>query len=183
MAWTAPDPDVLRESMKLAATLEREWSGKLTDADKSRCPWMPFPMSAFILMLDEGFAVAPGNRFLDVGAGPGSKMIRARDSYGLDVTGIEIVPEYAAEAGRHGLDVRLGDALDFTDYRDFDLIWVYRPFRDPDLEADLEKIIWDGMRAGAVVMCAGLEAMPPAGSFWPELDDLELNRGIYRKLR
>jgi SAM-dependent methyltransferase len=179
----SPDPDALRESIKTATRLEREWLGKVPDTDKTRCPWMPFPMSDFISMLDEGFAAAPGNRFLDVGAGPGSKMMRARDTYGLDVTGIEVVPEYAAEAGRHGLDVRLGDALDFTDYGEYDLTWVYRPFRDPLLQADLEKIIWDQMAPGAVVMCAGLEAPPPSGTFWPELDDLELNRGIYRKLR
>jgi SAM-dependent methyltransferase len=177
-----PDPGVLRESIKLAAKLEKDWLGQVPEINRQHCPLMPFPMHAFISLLDDGFTAAPGNRFLDVGAGPGSKMIRARDSYGMDVTGIEVVPEYAAEAGRRGLDVRVGDALDFTDYGDFDLIWLYRPFRDPDLEADLEKIIWDGMRAGAIVMCAGLEAMPPAGSFWPELYDLELNRGIYRKL-
>jgi SAM-dependent methyltransferase len=178
-----PDPDALREAMKAAGRLEKEWRGRIPDADKARCPWMPFPMSGYILLLDEAFAAAPGNRFLDVGCGPGSKMMRARDTYGLDVTGIEIVPEYAAEAGRHGLDVRLGDALDFKDYGEFDLIWIYRPFRDPDLEAALEDLIWDQMAVGALAMCAGLEAPPPAGSFWPELDDLELKRGIYRKLR
>jgi SAM-dependent methyltransferase len=183
MTLTLPDPDVVRASMQLAARLEREWSGKLPDTDKSRCPWMPYPMHAYISLLDEAFAAAPGNRFLEIGCGPGSKMIRARDTYGLDVTGIEIVPEYAAEAGRHGLDVRLGDALDFADYGGFDLIWLYRPFRDPDAQAALEKTIWDQMAPGALVICAGLEAPPPAGSFWPELDDLELQRGIYRKLR
>jgi SAM-dependent methyltransferase len=178
-----PDPDALREAMRTADRLEKEWRGRIPDDDKTRCPWMPYPMSGYILLLDEAFAAAPGNRFLDVGAGPGSKMMRARDQYGLDVTGIEIVPEYAAEAGRHGLDVRLGDALDFKDYGEFDLIWIYRPFRDPDLEAALEDLIWDQMAVGALAMCAGLEAPPPSPSFWPELDDLELKRGIYRKLR
>jgi SAM-dependent methyltransferase len=182
MIKNPPDPDALREAMKAAARLEKEWRGKIPDNDKSRCPWMPFPMSAYILLLDEAFLAAPGNRFLDVGAGVGSKMLRARDTYGLDITGIEIVPEYAAEAGRAGLDVRLGDALDFRDYGDYDLIWLYRPFRDPGLQADLERIIWDQMAPGAIVMCAGLEAPPPSPQFWPELDDLELKRGIYRKL-
>lgn len=178
-----PDPDALRETMKLTARLEREWAGKIPDTDKSRCPWMPFPMHAFISLLDEAFAVAPGNRMLEIGPGPGGKMLRARDQYGLDVTGIEIVPEYAAEAGRHGLDVRLGDAADFEDYGSYDLIWFYRPFRDPDLQANLEKLVWDQMAPGAVVICAGLETQPPDPPFWPELDDWEMRRGIYRKLR
>jgi SAM-dependent methyltransferase len=176
-----PDPSAIRESMKLTTRLEREWTGKIQDTDKSRCPWMPFPMHAYISMLDEAFLAAPGNRFLDIGCGVGTKMIRARDQYGMDVTGIEIVPEYAAEAGRHGLDVRIGDAADYGGYGDHDLIWFYRPFRDPDLQAALEKLVWDGMAAGAVVMTAGLEAPPPG--FIPWLDDLELKRGIWIKPR
>jgi SAM-dependent methyltransferase len=183
MTRTPPDPDAIRETMWTTARLEREWSGKIPDTDKSRCPWMPFPMHAFISLLDEAFAVARGNRFLDIGCGVGTKMMRARDQYGLDVTGIEAIPEYAAEAGRHGLDVRIGDAADYGGYGDHDLIWFYRPLRDQDLQAALEKTVWDQMAPGAVVMIAGLEAPPPSPAFWPELDDWELKRGIYRKLR
>jgi hypothetical protein len=175
-------PDKIRAALTAAGQLEREWAGKLPDTDRSRTPFMPFPVPQFLALLLEALPAAPGSRFLDVGAGPGSKMMLARDICELDVTGIEANDEYAQAALSQGLNVLTCDALDFDGYGEHDLIWLYRPLRDPDLQAGLEKVIWDGMAPGAVVMCAGLEAPPPSPQFWPELDDWELHRGIYRKL-
>lgn len=170
-----PDPRVVTEVMTLAIRLDREWIRKVPETDRRRAPWMPFPVPAFLALLLEAVPEAPGSRFLDIGCGPGSKMLLAREICGLDVTGIEIEPQAAAEAG-----VVPVDAADFTDYGKYDLIWFNRVYRDPGLQAVLEARIWAGMAPGAVVMCANLEAPPPS-SWLIVLDDWEARRGIWRK--
>ena len=144
---------------------------------------MPYQIPEFLALLAEADREAAGNRFLEVGAGTGTKMLLAREIFGLDVAGIEISGEYAAQAAAIGLPVVVCDAADYAGYGDADLIWLYRPCRDPDAEAALEKVIWDQMIPGAVVFGAALETLPPGGSFWPVLEDLDARRGIWRKVR
>lgn len=174
-----PDPDALREVLARAARLEREWSGRDPGTSSRYLPWMPFSIPAYIALLAEALPEAPGNRMLEIGPGPGSKMILARELFGLDVTGIEVSRAYAERARHEGLDIITGDAADFRRYGAYDLIWFYRPFRDPDFEAILEKIVWEGMAPGAVVIGAGLEAPPP--DWHALLDDWERKRGIWMK--
>jgi len=176
------DPRVIRETLTLTARLEREWLGRIPETDRRLTPWMPFPIPAFIALLFEALPEAPGEKFLEIGAGVGTKMELARELAGLDVTGIEVNAEYAEEAGRRGFGVLICDAADFGHYGDYDLIWFNRVFRDPDSQAALEKVIWDEMAPGAVVMCANLENPPPPSMFFPVLDDQEVRRGIYYKI-
>jgi SAM-dependent methyltransferase len=178
---TLTRPDAIRLAMNRSARLEREWPGRVPDNDRLRTPFMPFSIPAFLALLLEAIPGAPGNRFLDVGSGVGAKMLLARDICGLDVTGIEIVPEYIRQADSAGLMTWQGDAAEFHGYGDHDLIWMYRPFRDPDAQAGLEKRIQDQMAPGAVLLGAGLEAPPPPESFHIILDDWEVRRGIWMK--
>lgn len=179
-----PDPRVVRETLVLAARLEHEWMRKIPETDHCRTPWMPFPIPAYVSMLAEALPEVPGDefRFLGVGSGIGTKEMLARELCGLKVTGLEIEPEYAAQAEALGVPTLVCDAADFGNYGGYDLIWFNRVYRDPDLQAALEKRIWDDMAPGAVVMCANLEYQPPPASFWPVLDDLEVRRAIYYKI-
>jgi hypothetical protein len=174
-----PDPRVIRETLVLTERLEREWQRKIPETDRRCTPWMPFPVPAFISLLFEALPEAPGDKFLEVGAGIGTKMELARELAGLDVTGIEVNAAYAGEAARRGLGVLIMDATDFAYYGEYDLIWFNRVYRDADLQARLEKTIWDEARPGAVVMCANLENPPPGWII--VLDDWEIRRGIWMK--
>lgn len=175
------DPRVLAEAARLVTRLDREWMRKVPETDRSRAPWMPFPRPDLVALLYEALPEAPGYRFLAIGCGPGPDLILAREIFGLDVTGIEVEPEAAAAAVSQGFGVLTVDALEFGDYGKYDLLWFNRVFRDPVLQAALEQRIWEGMTAGAVVICANLEAPPPS-SFWPVLDDWEVRRGIWYKI-
>jgi SAM-dependent methyltransferase len=143
-------------------------------------PFMPFPLPAFVMLLTEALPEAPGTRFLDVGCGSGSKLLVARDLFGLGCRGIDRVPEYVAAARELGLDAECTDALGYPGYGSADIIWLNRPFRDPGAEAALEAQIWEQMTPGAIVICANLEAPPP--SSWFIVADLwEQRRGIWMK--
>ncbi len=178
-----PDPSVIRETLIWAGKAELEQSLKRVPVGDGRyLPWMPFQIPDFLALLAEAIPATPGTRFLGIGAGPGTKELLAREIFGLDVTCLEINPAYSATAEAAGLDVITADALDFTGYGAYDLLWFYRPMRDPDLQAALEKAVWDGMSPGAVVICASLEAPPPQARFWPVLEDTDRPRGIWCKL-
>jgi trans-aconitate methyltransferase len=150
---------------------------------------MPFSTPAFISMLAEaaqGLAEygIPGNsgdiRFLEVGCGPGPKMLIARDLFGMDVRGIDRSDEYTAAARSIGLNASTCDALSYGCYNWAHVTWFNRVARDADIEADIEAVVWRGMMPGSVVMCANLENRPPA-PWLPVLDDWEVRRGIWRK--
>jgi trans-aconitate methyltransferase len=123
-----------------------------------------------------------GPRFLDVGCGPGTKMLLASRFFGLDAAGIEISPEMAGAAQAHG-PVTTGDALQVPagTYGQFDLIWLYRPFRDPELEEKLEARIMDEMKPGAILAGGAWEHCPADSRWHTVVDDWELRRGAWMR--
>ncbi len=173
----------VRSAMTTAAELDRKWlRADVGHEDTSRyTPWIPFPLYDFVALMAEALPETAGDRFLEVGCGVGSKLLLAGTVFGLNARGIERVPEYVAEARRHGLAVDAADALDYPGYGDFDLLFFNRPLADPVLQAALEAKIWCEVPAGAVVIGANLEAPPPA-SWYPVLDDGEVRRWISQKL-
>jgi hypothetical protein len=175
----SPDPDAVRAAMTTAERLEKEWLGVDPGTDPRFLPWMPFPIPSFISLVAEAFPKAPGNSLLGVGCGIATKEMLAREIFGLRVTGIEASRVYAEQAKALGVHVLVGDAANFPDYGRYALIWFYRPIDDPVLQAALEKTVWDQMAAGAVVICANLEAPP---TDWHELlSDWEARRAILMK--
>ncbi len=173
----------VRDAMILAAKLDREWMrSDVGHDDLSRyVPWIPFPVHDFVALVAEAMPETTGDRFLDIGAGVGSKVLLADAVFGLNSRGIERVPEYAAEAARHGITVHTVDALDYQGYHQADLIFINRPFYDPGEEAKLEQHVWDSVRTGAVIVGVNLEAPLPA-SWYPILDDGEIRRWVSQKL-
>ena len=172
----------IRDAIRLAGELDRQWIAHPAGRDDRRCtPWMPYPLFGFIALLAEALPEATGNRFLEVGCGIGTRMLVARELFGLDVTGVERVPDYAPVTEKLGLRAQVADARDYDGYGQADVVWFNRPFRDRLLERELEAQVWAEVRPDAVVICANLESRPPA-SWWTILDDWEERRGIWSKL-
>lgn len=147
-------------------------------------PWMPFQAADFLSILFECIPEMGGRAFLDIGCGPGSKMRLASHFYGLDASGIEIDPGMAQQAELHG-NVLHADALTAPPgtYAACDLIWLYRPFRAPELEDQLEQRVMAEMHPGAILAGGSWETCP--GHFphrWiTVVDDWELRRGAWMK--
>jgi len=144
--------------------------------------WMPFSLFSFGALALEAIPAAPGNRLLEVGAGPGPNLVLAR-ALGWDVHGIEIDRALTAMAQLAGVPVEEADAAGWDGYGKFDAVWLNRPLRDPAAEAALEREIWLAMAPGAVAICANLENRPP-GAWFPVLDEWDdTRRGIWMKPR
>jgi SAM-dependent methyltransferase len=158
-------------------------------------PWMPYQPADFIGILWEcmpEITICPPREpaFLDVGCGPGTKMQIASTLFGFNVTGIEVDEAMAAEARSLFPQVHTGSAQDYKGaYDRFDVIWLYRPFRDPSSEYKLEQLIMANMRPGAILAGASWETDVPALGWQPVVDDcllspdgtLKIVRGAWQK--
>lgn len=162
---------------------EAKWFAQ-GDPRSPTTPWMPFQPADFLAILFDCVPAMRGRKFIDVGCGPGTKMRLASQLYGLEPEGIEIHDAMAAEAGKHGR-VYHGDAGDTPPefYAGYDLIWLYRPFRDRTLEQRLEAWIMDEMKPGAILAGGGWEICPADHRWVPVVDDWELRRGAWMKPR
>ena len=173
--------EVIRDALSTAAELDRQWMTPESGRDDPRCtPWMPFPVHDFIALVAEALPETSGDRFLEIGCGIGTRMLVAQAVFGLEVSGIERVPEYARAAAELGLDVQVTDALGWGGYSKPDLIWFNRPFRDPVQQRQLEMQVWQDAAPDTVIICANLENTPPP-DWWLVLDDREVRRWIVRK--
>src|SRR5579863_4157468 len=61
-------------------------------------PWMPFQIGEFTSFMTEIVANCNGRSFLDVGCGIGTKMVIAKELFGLSPHGIEIDEHMAKRA-------------------------------------------------------------------------------------
>jgi SAM-dependent methyltransferase len=176
-------PDFIRASVVIRQVqqIEHQWFAQ-GDPKSPTLPWMPFQPADFLSILFECIPEMTSPSFLDVGCGPGTKMLLASHFYGLDASGIEISPEMAKEAEKHGA-VFWGDALQAAPgaYTGTDLIWLYRPFRDQLLEEQLEARVMDEMKPGAILAGGSWEMCPAAIGWIPVVDDWELRRGAWMK--
>lgn len=162
---------------------EHRWL-KQGDPASPVLPWMPFQPAEFCSILFECVPEMTGAWFLDVGCGPGTKMLLARDLFGLEVHGIEINPVMGLVAGEaFGAGVYTADALKMPPgfYAGYDLIWMYRPFRDRKLEEQLEARVMDEMKSGAILAGAHWEICPADHRWIPVFDDWEIRRGAWMK--
>lgn len=154
--------------------------------NRAYTPWMPFSTPAFIALLAEALAeadVTPRTRrdlvFLDIGCGPGPKMLVARDLFGLDAHGFDRREEYVKAACSLGLDAKTADAETFEHYGAADVLWANRVARDGQIQARIEQKMLRDMKPGATVIMANYEVVPPG--WYPILEDAETRRGIWQK--
>lgn len=141
---------------------EHYWNARrITYPRPDAVPFMPYSMQLFAALLMDAVMNLPGRfaydpfgrtrraRFLDVGCGPGTKMQLAEQLFSLDVRGIDIVPEFIAEARSYCLDAEVADAFDYADYDQAAIVLVNRP---SGLQDDLEKLVMSRMAPGALLI-------------------------------
>lgn len=188
---SAPDARDVAAIVRTVLQIEQKVRGILRQDEGEHAmftSWMPFQPFRFIALAAEAlpeisFPPDPGTRprALEIGAGPGTKMLLLQELFGFEVHGIEYYDEYAVTARALGLDVVTGDAGAITAYDGYQLIWFNRCFRNPHAEGLLEKRVWACASPGTVVMCANLEGRPPM-SWYPVLDEWDDARaGIWQK--
>ncbi len=101
---------------------------------------------------------ADRTRFLDVGCGIGIKVLSACRFFD-EAAGVELDPGYAAAArqvldgaGLGSAQVFEGNALTFSDYADYEVVYFFKPLRDPELLLELEQRIVASVRPGTVLI-------------------------------
>lgn len=173
-AFTPATEQAFRQSASVIRGVqesEHQWFAQ-GDPLSHTLPWMPFQPADFLALLFECVPEMKGRDFLDVGCGPGTKMRLASHFFGLHACGIEIDQPMADHAKKFG-DVWAANALDMPagTYAGWDLIWLYRPFRDPDMEAMLEQRIISEMKPGAILAGASWETDPASLRWHTVFDD------------
>lgn len=126
-------------------------------------------MAAYRLLLVKGRADSA--RFLDVGCGGATKVMAASRIFSK-CDGLEYDPGYA-EAGQRSLSltapetgrVLQGDALQFENYADYDVIYFYRPISDDDLLSEMQQRIVDQARPGTVILAPYTRFLDPRKEF------------------
>lgn len=178
-------PDQIRETMATAARIEREWKGKITPPDGST-GWMPSDPAQFLVLLIEAITESPegANEFLEIGCGPGTKMLLAQEIFGLRAYGIDSEHEYIKAAWELGLTAEPADALGWGAYGDFGIVFFNRVFHGTGegavKQAQLEAQVWADMAPGAVVIAMNLLDKPPS-SWLIVTDDWEARQGVWIK--
>lgn len=161
---------------------EDDWAFNLQGGDKVRLGWMPFQIADFVALMTEVVREADGQAFLEVGSGIGTKSMIARKLFGLLPFGIEYNETLATVADQKERGpVWVGDALQYPyGYSNYDIIWMYRCFRDEELQAQLEQKIYREMRRGSIFAGAALERAPEG---WEVVvDDMDIGvRGAWKK--
>lgn len=135
---------------------------------------IPFSISNFLSIIVDAYQLlGKDKKFLDIGAGSGMKTRVA--SVLFDAYGIDINEEHVAFAQRFGSNVIHQDALTFENYGDFDLIYFYSPFKDDDLQKQLEDRIHNQMKTETLVV-------PIFSAYdWSEFSDMKKHGYLYEK--
>jgi len=145
---------------------------------------IPYPMYRFSQKIGAAHRVCLALRrqrplrFLDVGSGGGTKVLAAATCFDR-CDGLEY-DELAVTSGRRFLEIlapercRLihGDALQFSDYGSYDVIYCYKPMMESPRLAEMEQQILSQARRGTVLIRVGVSGRddsPPRGA--PALAD------------
>jgi SAM-dependent methyltransferase len=132
---------------------------------RDRHGYVPYPPKDFLVKmcaasrLHQAIRGKRASRFLDVGCGVGTKVFLAAHLF-THAVGLEIDPRLLRIARtldetslRNSSFIR-GDALAYDDYARYDVLFLYRPFRDDDRQAALERRIAEQTRAGTIIVAS-----------------------------
>ena len=136
---------------------------------------VPFSINNFLSLLIYAFhLLGKDKRFLEVGSGSGIKTAIAKTLF--DAQGIDINEEHVEFGKKIGSDIFHQDALTFDNYSDYDLIYLFSPFKDDDLQKELEDRIHDQMRKETLIA-------PIFSAYdWGEFSDMKNHGFLYEKL-
>lgn len=134
--------------------------------------YVPLPINEFLFyieyssnLFEETKKLDPKSNvnFIDVGCGIGTKLVLVSDLF-RKVTGIEINSDYSKISRilartRQNINVITKDALKFKKYKDFDIIYFYRPFRSSILQEKLENKIFEESKEGCIMVFVYMEGI------------------------
>lgn len=171
------------EVQRLLLDLEEdELAFNLQGAGAERLGWMPYQQADFLAIMTEVMKMTDGVAFCEIGSGIGTKSALVRALFGLTTFGVEYNEVLATVAGQKGRGpVWTGDALTYPyGYGDYDIVWMYRPFRNDDLQHALEDRVYREMKPGAILAGGALVTKPEG---WiTVVDDVDSgNRGAWKK--
>lgn len=133
--------------------LERAWLPAELVPHHEFYPYDPTPVSVFTRALELALLHRTGDRYLEVGCGIGTKLIIAAKC-GLLVHGIEAREQYVAMA-RHlcpEATIETADARTWQGYRDFDIVFSYKPLISEEGNLAYEAHLTEWMRPGAILI-------------------------------
>lgn len=121
--------------------------------DETSYHFVPIPPCIFADIVIEAFhalGMDQSHKFLDVGCGIGTTVLMAGALF--DAHGIDIDPELIEKSRPIvGERTEVADALTFERYNEFDFLYWYRPFFDPELYTRFETKIYNELKSGGVV--------------------------------
>lgn len=172
-------PSFLRE----IDAIEKSWIIRGAKPAPGMVGWIPQPVGQFTAMLMDAVAASRVTRpvFLDVGSGPGSKVLLATALFGIRGYGIELSQDMAHFAQARGVDTLSVDALQYDGYGLADIVLLNRPVQDR--QAECEHRVRDLMRRDAILIHVNGAADPGEDWDW-ELISQEYGRpvaGVWRK--
>jgi SAM-dependent methyltransferase len=165
MTWILKRPTRATDALVVNELIGMEAvSIDLSDEDDHAFGFRPYPLGAFGAMLDVAVAEwkdqhGPAKaRFLEVGCGPGTKLVLADEVFHLFAYGFDVSPKYVQAASdlvgaRDGTaGIWRQDARSFDKWRNYDIIFLNRPLRDYQDELRLELEVFGQMGVGSILI-------------------------------
>jgi SAM-dependent methyltransferase len=143
----------------------------MPEAGKDGQSWMyrPYPLSVLGKVLTEVDKQVQLTGFLEVGCGPGTKLLMVDRLFpDVDVLGFDYNEQYIAQADellksygrREAIGLHVGRAEHFTGYASFNCVYVNRPLWDWQAANLLERTIAASMAPGSVLILANAASQP-----------------------
>ncbi len=131
--------------------LEQRWNVVPIPDNRVWHAWDPLPFWDFFRGVRRAAELTDRRRFLDLGCGIGTKLA-IMDGLGWQVSGIDHHEPYV-EAARELVpeaEIRLSNILD-CEQLDADLVYMYRPAREENLEVAVEQHVLSVVAPGSVM--------------------------------
>lgn len=162
------DRMAMGEFLRTVAQLEQDYKKIELDLPAGCFGWLPFPLALFITYMADAVQEAPGNKFLDVGGGPGTKLMVAEYMFGQNVAEVELDHTFAELARGRGYRVAETDARTWTGYGRADIVYHNRPVNPQE---PFEEHVMEHMRAGAVLIAVHAKIRPSERGWIPVAEE------------
>jgi SAM-dependent methyltransferase len=176
---------------KAIRTFERILVGhRPKDLPNDSYEYIPFNLESFIKQIKVAYKLAKrGNtepQFLDIGCGIGTKVMIARTFFAIS-HGVEISKEYYDIAKKLtnycNAYVFHEDALKFKNYHEYDVLYYYCPIADYNKQRELEKLVCECMKPGAILLANLRKSSEEKFAEWGvhQIKDSEVSYALFCK--